>query len=357
MNPKIIKKSVCPICNKSWESTNCQNPASALNKHLGYCQTKNNFLKQFSFTKETLEAALRQEGSVLGFSKKYIPLFDGKISDCTIRRIFSDFQIDTSIRAATNEKTKSRRIMTNLERYGAPCNLCKGTESRKKWETRLLREEGITNVFQREEVKHKILETSLKKYGKLGMYYNRIKGSTLEYWIDRLGGKLGTERYNQICYNKGKSNRLSYYIEKYGEEEGKYLYDTRLQKICSNYSSISSLSYRVSHILDRANISYEMEYCIKQDEVIRFFDFKINNILLELNEDYWHANPCLYKKDDIINYPNYVYLTAEAVWNRDDKKKCLAESFGYTVCYIWEKDMNQMTDTELLDKIKNICNI
>lgn len=62
-------------------------------------------------------------------------------------------------------------------------------------------------------------------------------------------------------------------------------------------------------------------------------------------------------KDDIINYPNYVYLTAEAVWNRDDKKKCLAESFGYTVCYIWERDMNQMTDTELLDKIKNICNI
>lgn len=48
---------------------------------------------------------------------------------------------------------------------GAEHNFSKESSSRKTWETKLFEEEGITNVFQREEVKEKIKTTHLEKFG------------------------------------------------------------------------------------------------------------------------------------------------------------------------------------------------
>ena len=48
---------------------------------------------------------------------------------------------------------------------GAEHNFSKNSSSRKQWETRLKTEEGIDNVFQREEVKEKSKKTHLKKIG------------------------------------------------------------------------------------------------------------------------------------------------------------------------------------------------
>ena len=47
---------------------------------------------------------------------------------------------------------------------GTPHNFCKNSKSRKKWEQKLLDEEGIINVFQRKSVKEQIKETISKRY-------------------------------------------------------------------------------------------------------------------------------------------------------------------------------------------------
>lgn len=48
---------------------------------------------------------------------------------------------------------------------GAPHNFSKHSLSRKKWEEKLLEEEGITNVFQRESVKNKCKDSIMKRFG------------------------------------------------------------------------------------------------------------------------------------------------------------------------------------------------
>jgi hypothetical protein len=48
---------------------------------------------------------------------------------------------------------------------GAEHNFCKKSSSRIKWEERLFKEEGIINVWQREDVKEKSKHTLSKKYG------------------------------------------------------------------------------------------------------------------------------------------------------------------------------------------------
>ena len=48
---------------------------------------------------------------------------------------------------------------------GTPHNFSKKSNSRLKWEKRILDEEGISNIFQRDSVKRKIVDTIISRFG------------------------------------------------------------------------------------------------------------------------------------------------------------------------------------------------
>jgi len=120
----------------------------------------------------------------------------------------------------------------------------------------------------------------------------------------------------------------------------------RLDKI--NRNSISSLEIRIGKILMMMNIPFETQKII--DGKISDFLLKNTKILIEIQGDFWHANPCLYKQNDILNHPKK-RITANEIWNRDLNKMYLLEKSGYKIIYIWENDMNKMTDEELENHI------
>jgi len=72
------------------------------------------------------------------------------------------------------------------------------------------------------------------------------------------------------------------------------------------------------------------------------FDFYIpdRSLLLEVNGDFWHANPEIYDASDLISYPGGEVM-AETVWQRDETKKDVAKDRGYDVVYVWEREMEQ----------------
>lgn len=76
------------------------------------------------------------------------------------------------------------------------------------------------------------------------------------------------------------------------------------------------------------------------------YDFivKDKNILIEVQGDYWHANPKIYKKGPIFKSQK------EKVKN-DKLKARLAKAKGYTILYIWESDIKQNNFTSLLSLI------
>jgi len=114
----------------------------------------------------------------------------------------------------------------------------------------------------------------------------------------------------------------------------------------------SKIQTRINNILNDFNYEYT------SNKVIGDFNFDIifkNKKLLEINGDYWHASPIKYKPNDIINYPGGLYLTAKEVWNRDEKKRKSVEKEGYEVFYLWETEINKMSDIEIINFItKNI---
>lgn len=72
----------------------------------------------------------------------------------------------------------------------------------------------------------------------------------------------------------------------------------------------------------------------------KFYDFivKDTNIIIEFDGDYWHCNPAVYP-----NGPENK-MQKKAIEN-DRYKTALAQSKGYTIIRVWEKDFNENEPT------------
>lgn len=352
---------ICPICNKTF----IFKKRTALRQktaHFEKCKNIQKFEQLFniSFNKENIEKILIEK---YGSANELNHICKENNIHLNFHRICSEFGINLNQKIFTNNKNiKERRKKTNIEKYGTSHNFNKNSESRKKWENRLLKEEGITNVFQRKDVKDKIKKTIIDHFGEDGLKYINSKEYQIKKWIkDGLSEDEANEKYKQICRLKGNSMRLSYFKEKYGDEEGYRIFLERLNKINlsllnNSNKTISSLNIKFKNMLDSLGIKYiqefELEYDNKNNEPkFLYYDFLIDNWIFELNGDYWHASPKIYKESDLIKYPGNLLLTASQVWEKDKFKKDLAELNGYNVIYIWESDIN---DKEKWNQIENI---
>lgn len=61
-------------------------------------------------------------------------------------------------------------------------------------------------------------------------------------------------------------------------------------------------------------------------------DFKINNIIIEVQGDYWHGNPKLYDENSLNELQKNMI-------QRDICKKNELKNIGYETVYIWEYDL------------------
>lgn len=79
----------------------------------------------------------------------------------------------------------------------------------------------------------------------------------------------------------------------------------------------------------------------------KFYDFILTGykILIEFDGDYWHCNPEIYKEGPVNK------MQKKAIEN-DKHKKILAESFGYKLIRVWEKDFKE-NPNEVLKYIKS----
>jgi len=114
------------------------------------------------------------------------------------------------------------------------------------------------------------------------------------------------------------------------------------------------LETRITTCLDKLNISYTKRFVMGK----KFFDIRINNtmILIDVNSDFWHANPLVYKERDKLKFP-FKRVIALSIWNKDKSKKEIAESWGYKVVYIWESDIKDLSDKDLMEYLIEKINI
>jgi len=189
---------------------------------------------------------------------------------------------------------KEKQEKTLLEKYGVKNSFqCEAT-------AKTLKEKyGVENIFQVEEIKNKSKKTMIEKYG-----------------VEKFSGWWGkTEKQKEKI----------------------------VKKIFKNGFYRSSYELDLENILNKLNIEFKAQLFIGKNS----YDFSIKKkkILIEVNGDFWHANPKLYKIGDILPYPGGS-LKAEYIWERDVRKKEYAERRGYKIFYIWENDIKNGLNLE-----------
>ncbi len=207
-----------------------------------------------------------------------------------------EFDIEVNFKDSA-KKCKAKREKTNLERYGTHHNFCKNSLSRKTWEEKLFKEEGISNVFQRKTVKEKIRNTMVEKYKK--------------------------ESPQRIHTCRGKN-------------------------------MYSKIHRTVVDILQKNNIKCSIEYKISKDSGYYSYDIIIDgtNKLIEVYGDYWHGNPKIYKDSDIILKGSSREILVSDKRKFDKKKVNFAKKLCYEVLIIWEYDLNNNYNKTLNQIIK-----
>ena len=185
----------------------------------------------------------------------------------------------------------------------------------------------LKNTVKTQEIKEKISTSIKNKYihgyknpmtGKKQSLISRQKMSKF-----RIGKKLeelvGNEEAIRlkVVYSENAIKRL---------QNLKYK-KTKIEEFVENYIKNLKIKYIYSFILDK---KYQYDFLLP--------DY---SIFIEVQGDYWHANPMI--------YPNKELLTERQKYKtmRDAEKLKYAAKNGYKIIYIWETDINNNNYTAL----------
>lgn len=233
-----------------------------------------------------------------------------------------------SIQEATkSEQRQNAYKKTCLKKYGTINVLSKGTKAYEKRNQTVKERYGVDNVFQAEETKEKIKNAIFKHFGDYQGFYDYMKEKFLK--------KYGVE--NPWKLDSVQQKCMETKLKNYGSVN------------CSNIHMNSSIHRKVSEFLSSLNIQHENE----NTKLIRYYDDsgklhwpvpdihllgQFSNIIIEVNGDYWHANPKLYKENDLIRRFGG-YVKARDIWEKDLERIHYIEKLGYKVLVIWEDEI------------------
>lgn len=114
-------------------------------------------------------------------------------------------------------------------------------------------------------------------------------------------------------------------------------------------SKPSSIEIKIANILKEYSIDYEAEYSFEGF----YYDFwiKDTSLFLEVQGDYWHANPLVYPDKTKIN------VIQKGNVKRDHIKRLTAKKYGFYAVYLWETDIKKNEDMirEIIKKYTRIA--
>jgi hypothetical protein len=163
-------------------------------------------------------------------------------------------------------------------------------------------------------------------------------------------------------YIKSQTRNLDWFIEKYGEDEGVFRHSEKTRKWIHTLSlktndekaeinrkkifkkgMISNLEKEIVEMIKNEGIDIEHQFRIRNHIKWYVYDIKKDNKIIEVNGDFWHANPLKYKENDVV----FKGKTAKDLWEKDEVKINFANEHGFVVLTIWENDFRTNPQQEI----------
>lgn len=195
---------------------------------------------------------------------------------------------------------------------------------------------------------------SIKETRTLPEYRERIEKTNVE----RFGTINPLSKESPIYEKRNETVRQKYGVENVFQCIDKFVSEEKLKKR-GKYSTVSSLNKKIMNFLDDEGIEYNMEFRItdidKSGKIVsRFYDFRIDDLIIEAQGRYYHADPRIYKETDVIRFPKSSF-TAKELWEKDIFKKQIAIKKGFRFLAIWENEIKNDWNN-VKKQIKNSIN-
>lgn len=301
----------CYICKKELKIINRWHYKSCCNDQITFDQFKINCY-QYNYPELTYDNVYN-----LYINREYtLPMFlkEFGINYKAMTLLLNYYSIQPrTIKESNNLKSVRKKfINTCIEKYGVDNPTRKDTPAYFKREQTMLERYGSTNIFSSES------------------FMKEMKKDDI--WLKRYG----------LTYHEFRSKRSSdVWKNKSEEDREEWLRKFTLER---NYEE-SSIEKKFREMLEYYNLEYEPQFYVGG----KFFDFYTEGILVEVNGDYFHANPLYYLSDQIIYFfGSSNPIQASILWQRDELKRLIANASKYDVIYIWENEIDKCKTHEQL---------
>lgn len=292
---------ICPICKTHLRSIKDHNEQCS--PELTFNEFKHKAIL-FNFPELTRENVfdlyVKQEYSLPMFTKKY----DITYGDTLFLLDYYKIPKRTHKESLHLETVIDKRKETCIERYGADNPTRKGTAPYLKREQTMLDRYGVDNIFKQQEFKDYIQsdEPWLKNYGLTSHEFHSMRSKNV--WL-----------------NKSEEEQINWFTKSIG-----------------NPSTPGKLEIRMKEMLDYYEYRNHPQFPLDG----RYYDFEVEGVLIEVNGDFFHANPLYYAPEEELNFPDGGELKiAKELWYKDFLKLEFARFNGYDVIYIWENEINK----------------
>lgn len=196
---------------------------------------------------------------------------------------------------------------------------------------------GVDNPWDKDGIGYNTRISNLKTN------YDVVNVSQIQYVKDKI--KISN---NLVGHTKRKNTML----DRYGYTSPFQVESIHRLALLNSGKRITKLNLLLYDALTDDKFEYIKEFYIKDNKRKYFYDVKVGNILIEINGDYWHANPTKHDKDW---YNVQRKQHAREIWKQDLIKKNIAIENGYKFITIWEQDIKANTG-HLNEYIKNKVN-
>jgi very-short-patch-repair endonuclease len=196
-------------------------------------------------------------------------------------------------------------------------------------ETRKLHSKIQTEVWTRKGHYEKV-KNGIERYVKENGYYPGTDDGSMSKKKETCLIRYGVDNISKLKESRIKAEKTC--IDKYG----KHSWEIALDKL--NKVKITSIEQKTKDILDKHKIKYKRNFKLSYIDENKFcykvYDFYIidHNVLIEVDGDYWHANPIYFNKLNETQQKNV---------DNDKFKNQLALDNGFKLLRYFETIINE----------------
>lgn len=270
--------------------------------------------------------------------------------------LLQGFRVDNYFKLLGIKRTSSEERAT--ERY------------REKYKSSIFNKYGVENISQSSEIKEQKKKTVFENYG---VTHNFLIKEVKEKCINNY--QIYSQDKVRVKNTLDKS--IKTYLQRYGVTNPSQNLLIKQKILASNTERIKNLSVedkremtaKAREVWANSNdwvskpeikihrVLENLGFILNQDFFTHVFWYGYNydifikpNIIIEVQGDFWHANPQKYNSGDII----LKTLVVDTIWEKDKRKKAAAVDAGRKFYELWEGEIMKSSEADLALLISKI---